>query len=127
MLFLFKMLGSVTGRLTERMVTTYFRSAEALLDRDRLPSDWNEGLTAMAKRGTVQHRLIYRVPWQEVAKPYLMKKVNGLHKYFEKCPFVDSPEARELLLQEFDVVIERWESSELSEILSYYDFAIDTR
>ncbi len=117
----------MTGRLSERMVTTYFRSAEALIERDRLPQSWSGRLTETAKRGTVRQRLIYVVPWQEVAKPYLMKEIKGLHKYFEKCPFVENPEARELLLKRIGVVIERWESSELSEILSYYDVSIDTR
>ena len=117
----------MTGRLSERMVTNFFRSAEALLERDRLPQDWNDELAKMAKHGTVRRWVIYRVPWQEAAKPYLMKKINSLHKFFEKCPFVESPESRELLLKRLDVIIERWEGSERSEILRHYDFAVDAR
>lgn len=117
----------MTGRLSERMVTNFFRSAEALLERDRLPEDWNHELEQMAKRGTVRERVIYSIPWQEAAKPYLMKKINGLHKFFEKCPFVENPESRGLLLERLDEIIERWEASEYAEILKHYDFALDPR
>ena len=56
-----------------------------------------------------------------------VKKINELHKFFEKCPFVESPESRELLLTRLDVIIERWEGSDQTEILRYYDFAVDAR
>ena len=126
-LLLIKLLGSFTGRLSERMVTNYFRSAEALLERDHLPPDWGEQLARTAKRGTARQRLIHRTPWREAAKPYLMKKINDLHKFFEKCPFVENPESRELLLSRLNDVIERWEESDLSEILRYYNVTVDSR
>ena len=123
-LLLIKLIGSLTGRVSERMVTNFFRSAEALLERDRIPDDWNSELQKMARRGTVRQKVVYTVPWREAAKPYLMGKINGVHKFFEKCPFVENPEARELLLKRLDVVAERWEDSEISEILDYYDVVL---
>ena len=126
-LLLIKLVGSLTGRLSERMVTNYFRSAEALLERDRLPDDWSAELGKMAKRGTVRDRVIYSIPWQEAAKPFLMKKINGVHKFFEKCPFVENPESRELLLKRLDEIIVRWEASDYAGILKYYEFALDAR
>jgi hypothetical protein len=126
-LLLIKLIGSLTGRLSERMVTNFFRSAEALLERNRLPEPWKEEVARMAARGTVRHRVIYLVRWDEAAKPYLMKKINEVHKFFEKCPFVENPESRELLLKRLDAVMERWESTDAQSILASYDVALDAR
>ena len=60
-LLLIKLVGSLTGRISERMVTNYFRSAEALLERDRLPENWNQEVARMARRGSARHRIIYTI------------------------------------------------------------------
>lgn len=124
-LLLIKLLGSFSGRISERMITGYFQSAEALLERDKLPDDWNARLTTMAKRRAILERLLPFGPERNPARAYLMKRIKRLHKFFGKCPFVESPEAREMLLDRLDVVIDRWEKSDLPEILRYYDSTID--
>lgn len=126
-LLVIKLIAATTGRLSERLLTNYFRSAEALLDSDRLPTAWGDELQKMARRGTVRTGLIQTSPWQEAAKPYLLKNLRALRTFFETCPYVENQEVRELMLQEFDTVTTRWEASDLPEILDYYDVPIDTR
>jgi hypothetical protein len=122
-----KLIAALMGRVTERMLTSYFRALEALVERDTLPPDWSEQLRRMARRGNVRTRLIQSSPWQEAAKPFLMKKIRDLRNYFERSRFVEGPEAREVLLETLDAVRDRWEASELPEILAYYDLALDAR
>ena len=123
-LLLIKLLGSFTGSLSQRIVSSHFQSAEALLERDRLPSDWRGRLEGFAKRGT-NRQPPPLVPGVKAGKRYLMKKIHGLHNFFEKCPFVESAEARDLLLSEIDAVINRWDKSDLPEILRYYGVSVD--
>jgi hypothetical protein len=81
----------------------------------------------MAHRGTVRTQLIRTLPWEEAAKPFLMKKLRALRSFFETYPFVESPEVRAMMLELFDAVAARWESSDLSDILDYYDVSIEAR
>jgi hypothetical protein len=126
-LLLIKLLASFTGRLSERMITGYFQSAESLLERDILPADWSARITTIAKWEANRERLNGLVPLREAAKPYLMKKIKKLYKFLEKCPFLESAETRDLLLSRLEVVIDRWEKSDLSEILHYYCASEDNR
>ena len=124
-LLLIKLIGSLTGRVSERLLTNHFRALEALLEYDKLPTDWVEQLKKMARGGRVRRRFVRQLPWEAAAKPFLIKKIRQLYKFFEGCPFVESPEARALLLEQLEAVTKRWESSELPEILAYYNLAID--
>lgn len=126
-LLIIKLLTAMSGRVTERMLTRYFRSAEALLDSDELPAEWGDQLQRMAHRGTVRTQLIRTLPWEEAAKPFLMKKLKALRSFFETYPFVESPEVRAMMLELFDAVAARWEGSDLSDILDYYDVSIEAR
>ena len=125
-LLIIKMIAGLTGRVSERLLTNYFRSAEAL-DNDELPPAWGDQIQKMARRGVVRTGPAQMLPWDQAAKPFLMKKIRGLRKYFETSPFVENQEAREAILELFDDVATRWEASELPDILAYYDVTIDTR
>ena len=39
-LLLIKLLAALTGRVSERLLTSHFRALEALLEHDELPADW---------------------------------------------------------------------------------------
>ena len=76
----------------------------------------------MARGGP--RRVVHPPPWEQAARSFLLKKIRQLHRYFADCPFVEGPEARALLLEQLETVINRWEGSELPEILAYYDLTI---
>lgn len=122
-LLLIKLIASLMSRVSERLLTYYFRSIEALLAEHKLPEEWAEQIKKMAKGGYVRMRL-QRLPWDVEAKAFLVKKIYQLRLFFERCPFVDSHEARELLLTQIDTVIRCWEASELSDLLAYYGFTV---
>ena len=118
-LLIIKLIASLTGRVSERMLTNYFRDLEALLTHDKLPDGWVEELKKMAHKGHSHH-----TPWEEPAKDFLLKNIHRLHKYFEECPFVEGPEARALLLEQLEALTRHWETAELSEILAYYGLSL---
>ncbi len=126
-MLLVRLMAALMARVSERMLTGYFRSLEALVELDTLPPAWDNQLRKMADRGTVRTGLVEWLPWQEAAKPFLLKKIDGLRKYFEKSTLVDSPETRVIVLENLDEVRARWEGSELPDILAYYNFSLDVR
>ena len=120
-LLLIKLIASLVGRVSEHLLTSYFRDLEALLEHDKLPDDWSENVMNMARAGHVRRRFFHQLPWEKAAKQYLIKKIRRLHKFFETCPFIESPEARASLLEQLEAMTRRWEDSELPEILAYYN------
>lgn len=119
-LLLIKLIASLIGRVSERLLTNHFRNLETLLEHDQLPVDWGEKLEKIAQGGGAHILFVRQLLWDEEAKSFLMKKILALYKFFENSPFVESQEARELLLEQLETVINRWEGSEVPEILAYY-------
>ena len=117
--------GPLITRITERMLTGHFQSAEALLERDRLPERWSEQISRMASRGSVRQRLVYVVPWQDAARAFLMDNIRKLRKFFTTCPYVADDETREVILNQIDEIIGRWETLDIPAILEYYDLVLD--
>ncbi len=119
--FLFKFAGVITTRLSEKYVSTKFKAAESLLEEEKLPRDWLDRVTRKA----------FRVQWlplkrrtdsemEEDAKEMMLVMLDGLTKYFEKCPFLDTPETRTLLLDRLNALAANWRSKEWREILATY-------
>ena len=115
LLLILKLIATLTGRVSEHLLTGHFRALEALLEHNQLPDAWVEQLRKMAHG---------KSSLQEAAKPFLLKKIGQLTTYFEGSPFVESAEARALLLEELTVITQRWEKAEISEILAHYDLAL---
>jgi hypothetical protein len=125
-LLLVKLMASMMGRIIERILTGHFRALEAILELDKMPQEWGDELKKMAQQGTVRTRQ-GSIRWEDEAKPFLLKKMQGLRDHFDKSRFLEGPETREILLQSLDEVRGRWEGSELSEILNHYNLKIDRR
>ena len=121
-LLLIKLIAVLIGRVSERMLTQYFRSVEALFADHKLPDDWHKHIEKMAhpKQGLRPLKL-----GQEQANVFLLKKITKLRTFIETCRFVEGDEARDLLVTKIDTVIKRWEDSELSEVLAYYKVDIE--
>ncbi|MEM7132001.1 MAG: hypothetical protein AAF702_37165 [Chloroflexota bacterium] len=119
-LLLIKLIASLIGRVSERLLTSHFRALEALLEHNKLPDEWHDHLRKMAKGNSAVSPLGHQNPWEESAKSLLLKKIRALYTYFETSPFVESPETRALLLEQLADVAQQWEDSDLSEILAYY-------
>lgn len=120
-MFLIKFIVSLTGRVSERILTQYFRSIEALFAQNKLPEDWVKHLEKLAKARQRSGHL----PRSEQAKAFLLQKIMELRKFFKTCRFVESEEARSMLLYQIDNLKERWQSSDASEIIALYNIDID--
>ena len=112
------------GRITERILTGHFRALEAIGELDKRPQEWGDELKKMAEQGTVRTRQGTK-RWEDEAKPFLMKKMKILRNHFEKSRFLEGPETRQILLSSLDEIRDRWNDSELLEILKHYDFKVD--
>ncbi|MCH2667395.1 MAG: hypothetical protein MKZ59_05440 [Deinococcales bacterium] len=123
-LLLVKLMASMMGRITERILTGHFRALEAIVELDKMPQEWGDELKKMAEQGTVRTRQGTK-SWEDEAKPFLMKKMKILRNHFEKSRFLEGPETRQILLSSLDEVRDRWNDSELLEILKHYDFKVD--
>jgi len=123
-LLLVKLMASMLGRITERILTGHFRALEAIVELDKMPQEWGDELKKMAEQGTVRTRQGTK-RWEDEAKPFLMKKMKILRNHFEKSRFLEGPETRQILLSSLDEVRDRWNDSELLEILKHYDFKVD--
>lgn len=128
-LLLIKLIAALTGRVSERLLTRYFRDLEAIVEHDTLPATWENQLRLVAHGRRMGRRFgsesdVQGSPREEVAKSLLIEKIRRLQNYFEGSPFVESPEARELLLEKLEAVAKRWQESDLSEILAHYDVTI---
>ena len=124
-LFLVKLMASMMGRITERILTGHFRALESIVELDKIPQEWGEELKKMAQQGTVRTRQGTK-RWEDEAKTFLMKKMKILRSHFEKSRFLEGPETRQILLSSLDEVRDRWNDSELIEILKHYDFEVDS-
>ena len=123
-LLLVKLMASMLGRITERILTGHFRALEAIVELDKMPQEWGDELKKMAEQGTVRTRQGTK-RWEDEAKPFLMKKMKILRNHFEKSRFLEGPETRQILLSSLDEIRDRWNDSELLEILKHYDFKVD--
>ncbi len=123
-LLLVKLMASMMGRITERILTGHFRALEAIVELDKMPQEWGDELKKIAEQGTVRTRQGTK-RWEDEAKPFLMKKMKILRNHFEKSRFLEGPETRQILLSSLDEVRDRWNDSELLEILKHYDLKVD--
>ena len=120
-LFSITLIAVLAWHVSERMLAQYFRSVESLFAENTLPEDSVTHLRKLAKgRQDLRQQL-----WNAQSKAFLLKKITKLRKFFETCRFVDSEEARILLLNQIDAVKERWEISNTSEIIAFYKLNID--
>ena len=55
-LLLVKLMASMMGRITERILTGHFRALEAIVEIDKMPQEWGDELKKMAEQGTVGTR-----------------------------------------------------------------------
>lgn len=125
MFLMAKMLGPSIVRIVERLVTGHFKNAEALLERKRLPEEWNATVTRMASRGTIKERLVQGASWQTVAHEYLIRNLQKMRKFFTTCPYVADEETRTVILEDIDEIIERWNALDTTGILALYDVVVD--
>ena len=120
-IFFIKLIVFLTGQVSERMLTRYFREIEALFADNKLPEEWVQNLVKIAS-GKKRYE---RLPRKEQAKAFLLLKITDLRKFFQTCRFVESEESRTLLLSQIDKLKETWESADVSEIFAFYNLDID--
>jgi len=119
--FLFKFAGILTTRLSEKFVTTRFKAAESLLEEEKLPQAWLIRIRRTAFRGRwarLKPRTLAEM--EEDAKEIALQLLEGLTKYFEKCPFLDTPETRLLLIDRLTALAENWRAKDWRDIVQLY-------
>ena len=120
-IFFTKLIIALTGKTSELFLTRYFREIEALFVESKLPEDWVQNLRKIANRKKKYKRLHRK----EQARAFLLLKIADLRTFFKTCRFVESEEARTLLLSQIENLKETWETADMSEILTSYNLDID--
>ena len=120
-IFFTKLIIALTGKASELFLTRYFREIEALFVESKLPEDWVQNLRKIANR----KRKYKRLDRKEQARAFLLLKIADLRTFFKTCRFVESEEARTLLLSQIENLKETWETADMSEILTSYNLDID--
>ena len=64
----------------------------------------------------------FNVPYDS---PDSSRSVVSSPEVTQKSRFLEGPETRQILLSSLDEVRDRWNDSELLEILKHYDFKVD--
>ena len=91
------LLGFYINKIAGVAVTSKFRAAEAIAN-GTVPEQW---VTQINRR--VAGKSLARVFARSISpEELLIQKLDNLRRYFETCPFFESPEARTLLLDELD-------------------------
>ena len=103
-------------RMSERFVTSKFRAAETLLEDGRIPEGWMEAVERKVFRDWLG-RPREEATSESSAREALLEMLDRLIKYFEKCPFFDNPETRELMLSRLREIAESWRAKEWAQIV----------
>ena len=106
----------VLQRSIQGKIEGQFKAAEAITSDQRVPEAWlkqsriKPGASSQAKAASEA---------EARAKALVLKKLDTLIGYFRTCPFVDSEESREVLLNELSAVRKAWEGCTWAELLAW--------
>ena len=100
----------VLQRSIQGKIEGQFKAAEAITSDHRVPEAW-------LKQGRIKPGASSRA--EARAKALVLKKLDTLIGYFRNCPFVDSEESREVLLNELRAVRKAWEGCTWAGILAW--------
>jgi len=100
----------ILQRLIQGRVEDKLRAAEVIANGHRVPKAW-------IKQDQIRPGASPRS--EARAKERCLKKLDELIVYFRSCPFVDSEESREVLLEELGAVREAWRDCTWTGILAW--------
>jgi hypothetical protein len=101
-----------TRRVANVALTDQFRAGETIVD-GRIPDQW----VAQINRRLASPRFLRRdISGTELA----LDKIDKLYRFYEKSPFFENEETRELLLEQLRETRERWAKMTWKELVSEY-------
>ena len=106
------LVGFYTNRVAGMAITNKFKAAEAI-SNGTVPEQWVKQINRHIARKSIMRRLSVRSTTPE---ELLNKKLDKLYQYFETCPFFESPETRQLLLDELQETRNFWIDKSWEEI-----------
>jgi hypothetical protein len=104
-----------TRRVVDAALTDPFRAAESITNR-RFPQKW----AVQIKRRLMLKRMIPLLFSNATGTIYALQKMDRLIRFFEKSPFFETPEARELLLTQLKEIRQHWAKLTWEEIGNEY-------
>ena len=104
-----------TRRVTDLAITDQFRAAESITN-GHLPEKWLEQIN---RRSATQRLFLVRKP-EVSGTGQVLAKIDRLIQFFEKSPFFENVEARDLLLSQLKETHQRWSAMTWEQIESEY-------
>jgi hypothetical protein len=104
-----------TRRVADLVLTDQFRAAESI-DNRRFPENW---LKQINRRLAIQ-RLLPFLKLKASERGQALRKIDRLIQFFEKSPFFENAETRELLLSRLIETRQRWSTMTWEQIESEY-------
>ena len=113
---------SYATKLTERMMTSRFQDANAILNEKAVPERWIKTVEKKIFRPSPIILLMNRfrdLPENRdvLAKEEIMLLLAKLTKYFERCPFFEDPDSKKMMLEELEGIRTVWEPKRWPEIV----------
>jgi hypothetical protein len=90
-------------RVADLAITDQFRAAELICD-GKFPGKWYDQINQRLARDRLLPDFIIKTSGTELA----LMKIDRLKRFFEKSPFFENAEARELLLEKLRDAREHW-------------------
>ena len=104
-----------TRRVADSALTDQFRAAESITN-GRFPEKW---LKQINRRLAIQRLLPFQ-KFKASETGQSLRKINRLIQFFEKSPFFENAEARDLLLSQLKETRQRWSAMTWEQIESEY-------
>jgi glutamine synthetase adenylyltransferase len=104
-------IAAYTRRVADAALTDPFRAAESITN-GKFPEKW----VAQINRRLALKRLMPALMPEVSGTGQALQKIDRLIRFFEKSPFFENKEARELLLSRLKETRQRWEQMTWEEI-----------
>ena len=96
-------------------LTNQFRAAESIAN-GQIPDQW----IGQINRRLIIDRLLAFLKRESLGKDLALMKLDQLYRTFERSPFFESPEARQMLLAQIQKTREDWDNLTWQEILARF-------
>lgn len=102
-------------RVADVAITDQFRAAELICD-DKFPDAWFEQINRRLARERLLPAFFTKMSGAEQA----LEKIDRLKRFFEKSPFYENAEARELLLEKLRDTRQHWSNMSWEDLSKEY-------
>jgi hypothetical protein len=110
------------ARLTEKMATESLRDMDTIVNGQAVPRHWVRAVERRTFGSGLLARLD-RVKYgqpadaESQAKARLLLRLDKFARYMERCPFLDDPEARRVILTELQSARTTWQAQSWTDLV----------